>query len=69
MVPRGARRSDQQAQLVSLMPVRGFLPSWSCEFDSRHPLHIIVPSQLTFQCAQIFEHQVTTMNRLVMRIP
>jgi len=25
------------------------LPSWSCEFDSRHPLHIIVPSPVSFQ--------------------
>jgi hypothetical protein len=28
------------------------LPSWPCEFDSRHPLQIIAPSQLTFSVAQ-----------------
>jgi hypothetical protein len=27
------------------------LPSWSCEFDSRHPLHIIAPSQGTLNVA------------------
>jgi hypothetical protein len=38
MVPRGARRSDQKAHPSRLELARGFLPSWSCEFDSRHPL-------------------------------
>ena len=32
------------------------LPSWSCEFDSRHPLHSIVPSQLSFLVPGLFEH-------------
>jgi hypothetical protein len=32
------------------------LPSWSCEFDSRHPLHIIAPSQVTFSVPKLFEH-------------
>ena len=39
MVPRGARRSDQQAHPSRLGEARRFLPSWPCEFDSRHPLH------------------------------
>jgi hypothetical protein len=38
MVPRGARRSDQKAHPGRLEQARRFLPSWSCEFDSRHPL-------------------------------
>jgi hypothetical protein len=38
MVPRGARRSDQKAHPSRLEQARRFLPSWSCEFDSRHPL-------------------------------
>jgi hypothetical protein len=33
------------------------LPSWPCEFDSRHPLHIIAPSQLTFSVPGLFEHR------------
>ena len=32
------------------------LPSWPCEFDSRHPLQCIAPSQLTFQSAKLFQH-------------
>ena len=32
------------------------LPSWPCEFDSRHPLQIIAPSQLTFSMPELFEH-------------
>jgi hypothetical protein len=35
---------------------RGILPSWSCEFDSRHPLQNIAPSQLTFAVPKLFEH-------------
>jgi hypothetical protein len=31
------------------------LPSWPCEFDSRHPLHMIAPSQIKFQRVQVFE--------------
>jgi hypothetical protein len=44
MVPRGARRSDQKAHPSRLEQARRFLPSWPCEFDSRHPLQIIAPS-------------------------
>jgi hypothetical protein len=36
---------------------RGILPSWPCEFDSRHPLHTIAPSQLTFSVPKLFEHR------------
>ena len=32
------------------------LPSWSCEFDSRHPLSSIAPSQLSFAMPKLFEH-------------
>jgi len=32
------------------------LPSWPCEFDSRHPLHSIAPNQLTFSAPKLFEH-------------
>jgi hypothetical protein len=39
MRTRAARRSDQQARPSRLGWARRFLPSWSCEFDSRHPLH------------------------------
>jgi hypothetical protein len=52
MVPRGASRSNRRANPSSLSWARGFLPSWSCEFDSRHPLHIIVPSQGHLQSAR-----------------
>ena len=38
MVPGGARRSDQKAHPSRLEQARRFLPSWSCKFDSRHPL-------------------------------
>jgi hypothetical protein len=38
-VPRGARRSNRRAHPRRLWWVRRFLPSWSCEFDSCHPLH------------------------------
>ena len=38
-VPRGARRSNRRAHPKRVERERGFLPSWSCEFDSRHPLH------------------------------
>jgi hypothetical protein len=44
MVPGGARRSDLKAHPSRLEQVRRFLPSWSCEFDSRHPLHSTIPS-------------------------
>jgi hypothetical protein len=37
-VPRGERRSNRRAHRSRLWWVRRFLPSWSCEFDSRHPL-------------------------------
>ena len=56
MVPRGARRSDQQAHPSRLAQARRFLPSWPCEFDSRHPFHIIAPSQLIFSVPKLFEH-------------
>jgi hypothetical protein len=55
-VPRGASRSNRRAHPSRLSWVRGFLPSWSCEFDSRHPLHIIAPSQRTFSAPKLFEH-------------
>ena len=57
MVPRGARRSDQKAHPSRLEQARRFLPSWSCEFDSRHPLQNIAPSQLTFAVPKLFEHR------------
>jgi hypothetical protein len=56
MVPRGARRSDQKAHPSRLEQARRFLPSWPCEFDSRHPLQIIAPSQGTSNVAALFEH-------------
>jgi hypothetical protein len=31
------------------------LPSWSCEFDSRHPLQSIGPSQCAFTAPKLFE--------------
>src|SRR5215213_1911136 len=34
---------------------RGILPSWSCEFDSRHPLQSIGPSQCAFTAPELFE--------------
>ena len=37
-VPRGASRSNRRAHSSRHGWARGFLPSWSCEFDSRHPL-------------------------------
>ena len=37
-VPCGASRSNRRAHPSRLGWARGFLPSWSCEFDSRHPL-------------------------------
>jgi hypothetical protein len=37
-VPRGATRSNRRAHPSRLRWARGFLPSWLCEFDSRHPL-------------------------------
>jgi hypothetical protein len=48
-VPRGTRRSEQKAHPSRLEQARRFLPSWSCEFDSRHPLHSISPNQGRFQ--------------------
>ena len=42
-VPRGASRSNRRAHPSRLGWARGFLPSWPCEFDSRHPLHIKTP--------------------------
>ena len=42
---------------------------WACEFDSRHPLQIIVPSQLSFTIAKLFEHPDTRMTRVLMRLP
>jgi hypothetical protein len=44
-VPRGAGRSDQTGHSSRLEQARRFLPSWPCEFDSRHPLHSESPSQ------------------------
>jgi hypothetical protein len=48
---------------------RGILPSWSCEFDSRHPLSSIAPSQLSFAMPKLFEHSDEKNNRLVICIP
>jgi hypothetical protein len=31
------------------------LPIWSCEFDSRHPLHVIAPSQGALGVAELFQ--------------
>jgi hypothetical protein len=44
-VPRGASRSNRRAHPSRLGWARGFLPSWPCEFDSRHPLQSEGPSQ------------------------
>jgi hypothetical protein len=38
IVPRSARRSEQKAHPSRLEQACRFLRSWSCEFDSRHPL-------------------------------
>jgi hypothetical protein len=46
MVPRGASRSNPRAHPSRLSWARRFLPSWPCEFDSRHPLNSKTPSQL-----------------------
>jgi hypothetical protein len=40
-VPRGATRSNRRAHPSRLRWARGFLPSWPCEFDSRHPLYVM----------------------------
>jgi hypothetical protein len=42
-VPRGASRSNRRPHPSRLGWARGFLPSWPCEFDSRHPLHSTIP--------------------------
>ena len=55
MVSGGARRSDQQAHQRRLEQARRFLPSWSCEFDSRHPLRASFLVNWDFQCAELFE--------------
>jgi hypothetical protein len=55
-VPRGASRSNRRAHPSRLRWARGFLPSWSCEFDSRHSLQIIAPSQRAFTALKLFEH-------------
>jgi hypothetical protein len=54
-VPRGATRSNRRAHPSRLGWARGFLPSWPCEFDSRHPLHSIAPSQVSFSAFKLFE--------------
>jgi hypothetical protein len=36
------------------------LPGWSCKFDSRHPLQIIVPESAHFRAAQVFKHSDDT---------
>jgi hypothetical protein len=46
--PAGHERfpGDSRSRVTGpLEPSWGLLPSWSCEFDSRHPLHIIAPTQ------------------------
>ena len=55
-VLRGARRSGQKAHPSQLRWACGFLPSWSCEFDSRRPLQSIAPSQPSFTVPKLFEH-------------
>jgi hypothetical protein len=55
-VPRGASRSNRRAHPSRLGWARGFLPSWPCEFDSRHPLQSIAPSQCAFTAPELFEH-------------
>jgi hypothetical protein len=56
-VPRGATRSNRRAHPSRLGWARGFLPSWPCEFDSRHPLHSKSARQREFaamlSCASI----------------
>jgi hypothetical protein len=42
---------------------RGILPSWSCEFDSRHPLQSIAPSQRAFTAPELFEHGEDKINQ------
>jgi hypothetical protein len=44
-VPRGASRLKRRTHPSRLSWVRGFLPSWSCEFDFRHPLQSKMPGQ------------------------
>jgi hypothetical protein len=55
--PRGATRSIRQARPSRLRRARRFLPSWSCEFDSRHSLQS--PSLLInagFNVPKLFEY-------------
>ena len=49
--------SSTVARLISRLrrPDRD-LPSWPREFDSRHPLQIIAPSQPAFSLPRLFEH-------------
>jgi hypothetical protein len=66
-VPRGARRSNRRAHPSRLGQARRFLPSWSCEFDSRHPLQSKAPSQLKFQSCRSYSNvRMTRITRLVM---
>ena len=55
---RGSAASGHQMTHCPACPHSGRdLPSWPCEFDSRHPLHIIAPNQLTFSVPGLFEHR------------
>jgi hypothetical protein len=51
-VPRGATRSNRRAHPSRLGWARGFLPSWSCEFNSRHPLDCGVPNGTAIAAAR-----------------
>ena len=43
------------------------LPSWSCEFDSRHPLQIIALVNPLSLCPSYSNTQMTRITRLVIR--
>jgi hypothetical protein len=38
--PTAVSQSEPDWRLADGPTARGILPSWSCEFDSRHPLHV-----------------------------
>ena len=59
--PLHARKLPSQS-----VPV--LVPSWSCEFDSRHPLQCIAPNQVIFNLPKLFETQVTRITKLVICI-
>jgi hypothetical protein len=45
---RRSLRASPTAVCSTVHAGRGILPSWPCEFDSRHPLHIKRPSRRAF---------------------